>query len=98
MTVESNRPRSPQSDTQVAWAACRPKRSGEGWSRPCAVARVRAQCLAGVRQWQTDNGYWVSSVLADAQEHPWRLEIARSYEADFNAPPRRRSMPWPPGS
>jgi hypothetical protein len=49
------------------------------------VARVRAQCLAGVRQWQTDNGYWVSSVLADAQEHPWRLEIARSYEADFNA-------------
>jgi hypothetical protein len=24
-------------------------------------------------------------VLADAQEHPWRLEIARSYEADFNA-------------
>jgi len=29
--------------------------------------------------------YWVSSVLADAQEHPWRLEIARSYKSEFNA-------------
>jgi hypothetical protein len=28
---------------QVAWAACRPKRSGEGWSRPCALARVHGQ-------------------------------------------------------
>ena len=49
------------------------------------LARARAQCLAAVHQWQTDNGYWVSSVLADAQEHPWRLEIARSYESEFNA-------------
>jgi len=28
---------------RVAWAACRPKRSGEGWSRPCCLARARGQ-------------------------------------------------------
>jgi zinc protease len=49
------------------------------------LTRAKTQYLAEVLRWQRDNGYWISSVLADAQEHPWRLQIARSIAQDFDA-------------
>jgi zinc protease len=49
------------------------------------LARAKTQYLAEIHRWQRDNGYWISSVLADAQEHPWRLQIARSIAQDFDA-------------
>jgi zinc protease len=49
------------------------------------LARAKALILAEVRRQQSDNGYWISSVLADAQEHPWRMEIARNLESGFNS-------------
>jgi len=49
------------------------------------LARVKTVFLADVHSWQRDNGYWISSVLADAQEHPWRLEQARSFEHEVNS-------------
>ena len=47
------------------------------------LARAKAVCLADAHRWQRDNGYWISGVLADAQEHPWRLETARALEHEF---------------
>lgn len=49
------------------------------------LAWVKTNFLADVHGQQRDNSYWVSSVLADAQEHPWRLEQARNFEHEVNS-------------
>jgi zinc protease len=49
------------------------------------LARAKAQFLARVHQWKTDNDFWVSSVLADAQEHPWQLENVRAVESEYGS-------------
>jgi predicted Zn-dependent peptidase len=49
------------------------------------LARAKAQCLTGVHEWQSNNEFWISQVLADAQEHPWRLEIIRNVERELNS-------------
>ena len=49
------------------------------------LARVKAMVRADVRGWQSDNGFWISGVLADAQEHPWRLEKARNFERECSS-------------
>jgi len=46
------------------------------------LARVRAVAIADVRRFKQNNDYWFS-VLSDSQQHPWRLENARSIEQDY---------------
>ncbi len=47
--------------------------------------RAKAQRLADVRHHRTENLYWLSSVLADAQERPWRIAEDRGLEAEVLA-------------
>lgn len=47
------------------------------------LVRAQAQCRTGVRAARLDNGYWLNVVLADAQEHPERLDEARQAETDY---------------
>jgi zinc protease len=46
------------------------------------LARAKAQRLADVRRRRTENAYWLSSVLADAQERPWKIDEARGLESE----------------
>jgi zinc protease len=49
---------------------------------PEELERIKTVFLADVHGRQRDNGYWISCVLADAQERPWRLERARNFERE----------------
>ena len=46
------------------------------------LARAKAQALAAITQRRAENGYWLEEVLADSQQRPFRLEAARTLEAD----------------
>ena len=35
-----------------------------------------------MRRRRTENAYWLSSVLADAQERPWKIDEARGLESE----------------
>lgn len=49
------------------------------------LERAKAQLLGSVKAAQTDNGYWLELVLADAQEHPARLDAARTLIPEYTA-------------
>jgi zinc protease len=48
-------------------------------------SRAKAQLLPAVQQWQRNEDYWLTTVLADAQEHPWRLDDARQIVRESEA-------------
>ena len=48
------------------------------------LARVKAVSIADVRRFPQSNDYW-SSTLSDAQQHPWRLENARTIEGNYTS-------------
>ena len=49
------------------------------------LRRAKALALADVHRFRQDNAYWMSAVLADTQEHPWRLEVARNLEQAYDS-------------
>lgn len=49
------------------------------------LARARAPLMTGLRQSLRENGYWLTGVLASAQEYPERLDWARGRIADFES-------------
>ena len=55
--------------------------------RDGSIGHVRpvtpAQLVAAAQSAQSDNGYWLEAVLADAQEHPVRLENARTLPTGY---------------
>jgi zinc protease len=49
------------------------------------LTRARTPILTALRESERNNAYWLSAVLAAAQEQPWRLDWARSRYADHEA-------------
>jgi zinc protease len=49
------------------------------------LERARLPVLTGLRESERSNAYWLSAVLASAQEQPHRLDWARGRYADFTA-------------
>lgn len=47
--------------------------------------RIREPRLKGIEDYRRTNGYWLRSVLSSPQEHPERLDWARTMDADFRA-------------
>ncbi len=49
------------------------------------LERARLPILTRLRETERANAYWLSTVLASSQEHPWRLDRARDRYADHAA-------------
>ena len=49
------------------------------------LKRARQPVLTSLRETERTNAYWLNTVLAMAQEQPWRLDAARSRYADHEA-------------
>ena len=47
--------------------------------------RARAPRLASLKQLRRDNGYWMGSVLQTSQEHPQRIDWARTILPDYES-------------
>jgi zinc protease len=50
---------------------------------PDELKRAREPLLTEIRTSERSNAYWLGAVLAAAQEHPERLDWARTRRADF---------------
>ncbi len=49
------------------------------------LERARLPILTRLRETERSNAYWLNTVLASSQEHPWRLDRARDRYADHEA-------------
>jgi zinc protease len=49
------------------------------------LERARKPVLAQLEKSLRDNGYWLGTVLAQCQENPQKLDLARGREADYQS-------------